>query len=77
MLSLDTHCLNHSFKGVPRGSIEPSCPWGVGLENERKPDSLALAWQLNPKQQGTDVAHPLPLPLIYLITIKPLCPFDH
>lgn len=52
-------------------------PRGVGFENERGPDSLTLGWQLNPKQQGTDVPHPFPLPLILLITIKPLCPFDH
>lgn len=65
-------------KEVPHGSLELGCPRGVGLENERGPDSLALGWQLNPKQQGTDVPLiPSPFPLIPLITIKLLCPFDH
>lgn len=49
------HCLHYFLKGVPHGSMKPSYPQGVGLEIEREPDSLALGWQLSPKQQGTDV----------------------
>lgn len=50
--------------------MELSDPQGVGSENEREPDSLALGWQLSPKQQGTDVPlTPLPLPLSRLINI--------
>lgn len=82
----DPHCLHYCSKGVPHGSMEPSCPQGVGLENERGPDSLALGWQLNPKQQGTDVplipspslsSRSLPLsPCVHLIIDPPpwLCP---
>lgn len=59
--------------------MELSDPQGVGSENEREPDSLALGWQLSPKQQGTDVplTPPLPLPLRPLINIELRCPFDH
>lgn len=63
-------------KRGPHGSVEASCPpRGVGVENERGPESLALGWQLNPKQQGTDVPH-LPSPSHSLLSL-PLSPFDH
>lgn len=82
---LGFYCLHYCSKGVPHGPVEPSFPQGVGLENEREPDPLALGWQLSPKQQGTDVplipspslsSRSLPLsPSVHLIIDPPrLCP---
>lgn len=52
-------------------------PRGGWFENERRSDSSALGWQLNPKRQGTDVSLTPPPLLSSLITIKPSCPFAH
>lgn len=70
------HCLHYCPKGVPHGSIEPSYPQGVGLENERGPDTLALGWQLNPEEQGTDVSL-IPSPSLLSSRSLPLSPCVH
>lgn len=50
--------------GSPHGWMELSDPQGVGLENEREPDS-SLGRQLSPKHRETDVSlPPPPCPLI-------------